>query len=437
MARDNVQRRTWSNWMPVSIGLGSALFLILAVGGWSTTAQITGAVIGKGKIQISSSRQALQHPIGGVVAGILVENGDKVEAGDVVLRLDATQLLTELKIIEGELYEILSKEARLQAEIDGVLHMDLHPLLEKAQADDPEIRKLVERQKKHLASRLQSLDTNGRLLRQQIIQVNKEIAGVEAELLSKTKRKEVVDKELEEARDLLQQGLTKRSNLRTLEKDQFTTLGEIGKLSAKIAELRGKISELELKLYALAPKNTEEAINELGKLRPLKTKFLEKRIGAMDMLSNLEIRSPVTGTIHDMQVQGLRSVVVAAKPLMYVVPTERPIVVQIQLDASDIDQVHFEQKAAVKFLAFSRRSTPTIFGTVTKISADAFLDDKTRSLYYEAEISLTHDEVAKLGDKHLLPGMPVVAFLTTESRSPLNYVTKPILDYFDRSFRDA
>ena len=379
-------RRTWSNWMPVSIGLFSIVLLVGAIGGWSVTANISGAVIGSGQIQIAANRQALQHPVGGVVSEVLVENGDAVKAGDVVLRLDESQSLSELKIIEGELYELLSKEARLEAEIDELPEMSLHPLLKKAASEDPEINKLVVRQRRHLKSRLASLDTNSRLLRQQIIQVKKQIVGVEAELETKSMRRGVVEKELSESQTLLAQGLTKRSTMRGLEKDQFTTQGDIGKLTAKVAELKGKISELELKLHALGPTNQEKAIEELGKLRPLKTKFLEKRLAVLDLMSKLEIRTPISGTVHDTKIEGLRSVVVAAKPLMFVVPKDKPISVSVKIDAADIDQVHFGQMATLRFTSFNRRNTPMIQGEVTKISADAFLEPVKKKFYYEIEI---------------------------------------------------
>ena len=430
-------RRTWSNWMPVGIGLVSIVLLVGAIGGWAVTANISGAIIGSGQIQIAANRQALQHPVGGVVSQIMVENGDSVNAGDVVLRLDETQSLSELKIIEGELYELLSKEARLEAEIDETTEMSLHPLLQKAASEDPGINKLVVRQRRHLKTRLGALDTNARLLRQQIDQVRKQIVGVEAELDTKSMRRGVVEKELSESQSLLEQGLTKRSTMRGLEKDQFTTQGDIGKLTAKVAELKGKISELELKLHALGPTNQEKAIEELGKLRPLKTKFLEKRLAVLDLMSKLEIRTPISGTIHDTKIEGLRSVVVAAKPLMYVVPRNKPISVAVKINAADIDQVHFGQEATLRFTSFNRRNTPMIQGKVTKISADAFLEPVKKKFYYEIEIALAAVEVDRLGDRALIPGMPVEAFIATESRSPLTYVTKPFMDYFNRAFRDA
>ncbi len=437
MRRKTESRRTWSNKMPLVVGIGSVIFLAITVGGWSMNVNITGAVLGKGIIQSAASKQAIQHPVGGVVSEVRVDNGDLIIAGDIVVRLDDTQLRTELKIIEGELYELLSKEARLLAEIDDTPELELHPLLSSAISLDPEVRKLVDRQRKHLFSRIGSLHTETELLRAQIKQVEKQIAGITAERSSKSRQKNLFDQELTDVRKLVKRRLMKKSDLYKLEKDRLAVEGELGKLAAKSAELEGKVSELELKLFSLGPKQREESIVELEKMRPLKTKSMEKRIGILDRLSKLEIRSPISGKIHDTQIEGLRSVVVAAKPLMFVVPRGKPLVVVVKVDATDIEQLFRGQSASVRFTAFNRRSTPTIQGDVTKISADAFLDPTKKNLYYEVEIALKDEEVKKLGSKPLIPGMPVDAFITTRSRSPFSYVTRPLVDYFDRAFRDG
>jgi len=437
MGEESNHRNTWSSWKPLAIGIFSVVFLIGAIGVWSVKTDISGAIIGAGKVQVSASRLAVQHPIGGVVAEVLVGNGDTVQAGDVVLRLDASKLTSKLNIIEAELFELLAQEARLQAEIYGSRDLELHPLLNKAAKTQPEIQKLIDRQRRHLTSRYDSVDTKSRLLAEQIKQVDEQIIGTHAQLDSKIQRKYVVEAELVDAEKLAAKGLIKSAVLSALKKDQLNTQGEMGRLVSKVAELKGKIAEFRLKVHALPATMQEEAIVELGKMRPKRNKLLEERLSALDRLSKLEIRTPVGGKIHDSQILGVRSVVSAAKPLMYIVPNDRPISILVRVSAADIDQVYVSQPASLKFSSFSRRRTPEIFGTVSRISADAFLDKVKRKPYYEVEISLTLDEIAKLEGKTLIPGMPVNAFISTEGRSPLNYVTKPLRDYFERAFRDS
>jgi len=437
MSPDHQNRRSWTIRKPLGIGIFSVVFLFAVLVVWGMKINIAGAVIAKGKVQASSTRTVLQHPVGGVVVEVLAQNGNFVKAGDVVLRLDDTQLRSELKIVEGELFEILSKSARLEAIIDDRPELLLHPVLRLVSNDEPQINDLLDRQQRRLESHYASLDTKKRLLGQQIKQVEKQIAGVEAELDAKKQRSIFVEKELKKATSNFQKGLIRVSVVNAHQIDQYTTRGEIGKLSAKIAELTGKIAELGLNLHALTPSLKEKASEKLDTLGPLKTKFLEQRNRLMDALSKLEIRTPISGTIHDSKVLGLRSVVVSAKPLMYIVPDDDPASVAVRVDAADIDQVFIGQNASLKFSAFNRRSTPTIIGQVTNISADAFLDEKTQKLYYFVELFLPATEIEKLGKNTLISGMPVSAFITTQSRSPLNYLTKPIMDYFDRAFRDS
>jgi len=353
----------------------------------------------------------------------------------VVLRLDDSQLRSDLKIVEGDLYETLAGLARLEAIMEDRRDLILHPVLREAMQQDAEIKALVERQDRQLAAHYVSLDTERHLLDEQILQVREQIVGVEAELRSVTERSTLIETELQQTRDLAEKGLVKLSILYALEKETLINRGDNGRLSARIAELRGKISELELKVLALVPDAKDKLVPELTKLRPEKTRFLEKRNAIIDSLSKLDIRAPVGGRVHDSKVLGLRSVVVAASPLMFIVPTDEPYLVGVRVFATDIDQVYVTQDASLKFQAFNGRKIPIILGEVTSVSADAFLDSLTQKLYYDVEIALIPDEVAKLGQHDLIPGMPIEAFLATESRTPISYFTRPIMDYFNRSFR--
>ncbi len=437
MDQNDEFRRTWSIRKPLGIGIFSIVIIFGVLGIWGWKANISGAIIAKGKIQVATNQTAVQHLKGGVIAEVLAENGNLVNAGDLVLRLDDTQLRSELKIVEGELFEALANIARLESEIDDQKELNLHPLLREASLEFPEIQSLIGRQQRQLDSHYQSLDTNSRLLGEQIKQIEKQIAGVEAELSAKTERMTLLELELESSNKLFEKGLIPKSTVLLLQKDQLTTRGDVGKLAAKIAELNGKISELGLKLHTLTPIQKEKAVEKLSKLRPARTKFLEQRTRVLDELTKLEIRSPISGKVHDSRVLGIRSVVVSAIPLMYIIPNDTPISVSVRVRAIDIDQIYARQQASLKFDSFSRRSTPVIFGEVSNISADAFLDAKTGKLFYNVEISLSDSEIEKLGKNSLISGMPVNAFFTTKSRSPLEYVTKPIMVYFDKAFRDS
>jgi HlyD family type I secretion membrane fusion protein len=213
--------------------------------------------------------------------------------------------------------------------------------------------------------------------------------------------------------------------------------GEIGRLEAQIAELRGRITEAGLKQLSVTTDAADLIGVELSRLRPERTRLLEARSEILEELSQLEIRAPVSGRIIESQILGLRSVVVAASPLMMIVPEDEPVLAVVRVSATDVDQIYVGQDASLKFKSFNGRQIPIILGRVLQISADAFLDQRTQKTYYNVAIALNEAELSKLGDTELIPGMPVEAFLTSESRTPLSYAMRPILFYFDRAFRDA
>ena len=428
-------RLTWSTRRPLLLGLGSFVLLVGVIGFWSVRADIAGAVIGLGVIEVSSTQTAVQHPVGGVVKEILAREGDRVAAGDVVVRLDDFQLLSDLKVVEGDLFETLAAIARLEAEVEGRPSLTLHPALAEA-ASIPEYGRLIDRQQRDLDAFYASIAAEDGLLDEQVSQIQAQIVGIEAQLAASTDERALISAELLTARDLNARGLNRDADLVALEKAEVATRGEIGKLTAQIAELRGKIAEVELKRLQILPDAETAAAQELAKLRPERTRFLERRASILDGLTKLDIRAPVSGQIYQSTVQGLRSVIVAASPLMMIVPDDDPVLANVRVAATDIDQAYVGQSASLKFKAFNGRQIPIILGRVAQISADATLDTTTRKTYYQVKVGLLPEQMAKLGDKDLIPGMPVEAFLSTESRTPLSYVLRPFMFYFDRAFRD-
>jgi HlyD family secretion protein len=419
------------------IGLLSSGLLLGTLGVWSVSVNIGGAVIGKGTIEVSTAMTAVSHPIGGVVEAIMARNGAQVHAGDIVVTLDSFKLRSDLKVIEGDLFETLANIARREAEIEDRSDLILHPDLEAALPDRPDLVALVNRQQQQLDAHYHQVQAKIELLDEQAGQIEAQIEGTQAQLEAKQKELQFNYEELENAQTLAAKGLIKASEVFRLQRSEVTIKGEIGKLGAGIAELRGKISELRLKALQVNPDAREAAEAELTKLRPARTRFLQQRASLLDDLTKLEIRAPISGKIHDSQVQGVRSVLVAAKPLMMVVPDDDTMVVGVRVAAPDIDNVHVGQEASMKFKAFSGRDIPIILGQVDTISADVLFDPLTKTFYYDVKVSLDSEELAKLGEKHLIPGMPVEAFLSTQSRTPLAYVTRPLKAYFDRAFRDS
>ena len=436
MARAAHQRRSWSIRKPLSIGLVAVTAMIGVLFVWGTTFKISGAVIAKGQVQVASTRTAVQHPVGGIVAQILAKNGDKVRSGDVVVKLDDTQLRSELAAVEGELFEILANEARLAAELDDQKALSPDRILLAAAETNPELQSLLERQQRQLDSHYKSLTAQIALLDEQTMQVQEQAVGEESALEAKRQHLALSEDELARSEQSLGKGIITKTVVTTLQKDVIATKGEIGQLMAKVAELKGKISEQKIKINAIPLEAKEKSADKTNQLGQQKKKLIEERRSLLYKLSKLDVQTPVSGTVYDSKILGLRSVLEAAKPIMYIVPDDEPALVAVRVDAADIDQLYVGQEASLRFISFNRRSTPVIAGRLLNISADAYMDERTQKLYYYVEVSLIEEELHRLGDVTLISGMPVEAFFATLSRSPVSYIAKPITDYFNRAFRD-
>lgn len=431
------RRLTWTIRRPLQIGLVTVLALLGAFGVWASVTQIAGAVIGSGMIEVQSTRTAVQHPLGGVVVEVLKQDGDRVVAGEVILRLDDRPLRSGLVVTEGALFETLANVARLEAALEGRQDMVLHPLLADAAGASDEVQALVTRLQAQLAAHFAGIDTALRLLDEQVAQSEAQIAGVEAQLTAKQQELGVLAIELARARDLSASGLIRSAEVLTLEKADIAALGEVGRLTAQIAELRGRIAEAALKRLAVHTDATALIGVELSRLRPERTRLLEARTGLLDQLAQLEIRAPVSGQIIESMVYGAQSVVVAASPLMMIVPADQPVRARVRVAATDIDQIFVGQQASLRFQSFDGRQMPVTLGEIWQVSADAFLDPRSQLTYYEVVVAVDAADLTGLGGKDLIPGMPVEAYFATETRTPISYITRPVMVYLDRAFRDT
>lgn len=426
----------WSVVRPITMGLVVLLVLVGGFGSWAVLAQITGAVIASGQIEVEQNRQVIQHPDGGVVAEILVQEGDLIEAGDVVLRLDAEELASELAVVEGQLFEVLARRARFEAERDSVPEIVFRDLL--VETDNPVAPELMEGQTRLYEARIEAEAQEREQLFRRRDQIGNQIDGIRAQEAALDEQLSLLAEELETQQSLLDRGLAQVARVLALRREAASIAGQAGELAAAAAEAEGRITELEIELLRLVTARREEAITRLRDLQFNEIELTERRRSLTTQLDRLEIRSPVGGIIYGMQVFAPRSVIQAAEPVMYVIPQDRPLIISSQVEPKDIDQVFVGQEVALRFSAFDQRRSPELVGHVTQVSADAFTDEATALSYYRARIVLDEGEAAKLPqDMVLIPGMPVDAFLTTQERSPMDFLIKPLTDYFARAFREG
>ncbi|MDF3382038.1 MULTISPECIES: HlyD family type I secretion periplasmic adaptor subunit [Sulfitobacter] len=430
--------KRWSARRPLILGFIGLFLLFGGFGTWAVTSQIAGAVVASGRIEVDRNRQIVQHETGGVVADILVDEGDSVAAGDVLLRLDAEQLTSQLAIVEGQLYELMARRGRLEAQRDEVETVTFDEELLSAGATNPDVQELVDGQRNLFDARRVSVAQELEQLGKRRAQINAQIRGVDAQEAALSRQLELIEEELANQQSLLDRGLTQASAVLTLMREQARLRGQIGELSAQKAQSQERVTEIDIERLKLRSAGREEAITQLRDLRYRELEMAEQRRALRAEIDRLDIRAPVSGVIYGMQVQTPRSVVRAAEPLMYLVPQDRPLIIASQVQTIHIDQVAVGQEVNLRLSALNQRTTPELVGKVLQVSADSIEDDATGQSYYRAEIALNPGETDKLEEGTiLLPGMPVEAFIRTGERSPMAYLLKPMADYFARAFRES
>ena len=428
-------RNTWSAKRPLLIGILALFVLVGGFGTWAVLAQITGAVIASGRIEVEQNRQVIQHPDGGIVAAILVNEGDMVAVGDVLIQLDAQDLQSELAVVEGQLFEIVARRARFEAERDLTDALAFDPLLTAAGVETTELRA---GQTRLFEARLDSVAQEKEQLARRGGQIISQIEGIRAQEQALAAQLALIQQELASQQTLLDRGLAQASRVMALQREEAALRGQAGELVASIAQAEGRITEIEIELLKLDAQRREEAITRLRDLQYNELELRERHRTLQSRMERLDIRAPVSGVVYGMRVFAERSVVSAADPLLYLVPQDRPLVITAKIALTDIDQISPQQEVALRFSAFDQRETPELFGRVSLISPDAFQDETTGQSFYRAEIVLAEGEIGRLPDGFvLIPGMPVDAFIRTAQRSPIAYLTKPLADYFARAFRES
>jgi membrane fusion protein, type I secretion system len=416
---------------------GLVIVIVLAggVGGWAGTMTLSGALIAQGSVVVDSNVKKVQHPTGGIVGELRVRDGDRVKQGDIVVRLDDTVTRANLAIVTKGLDELYARKARLESERDGASAVKF-PADLLARTKDPDIASIVNGERRLFDLRYTARTGQKAQLRQRIEQLNEEVRGLKAQHVSKEKETKLIDREKEGVYDLWRQKLVPLTKLTELERAAARLEGEAAQLIAQTAQAAGKISETELQIIQIDRDLSSEVAKETREIDGKIGEFVERKVTAEDQLKRIEIRSPQDGMVFQSNVHTVGGVITAGDAMMMIVPDADNLTVEAKVNPQDIDQVRTGQVALLRLSAFNQRTTPEIYGTVTRISADASTDQRTGQTYYTVRIGMPADEVAKLGDVRMVPGMPVEAFVQTGDRTMISYLVKPLHDQLMRMFRE-
>ena len=395
--------------------------------GWAALAPLDKGVAVSGKVMVSGHRKVVQHPSGGIVERIDVRDGDKVAAGQVLIRLKETPLLGQAQSLRSQFYGSLASEARLDAERDGVASVSF-PVELTALAVEPEVASNLALQRQLFDSRRQAL-----LLDQQGI--DESIAGAEAQLrgvrdsqASKVLQRTALTEQLQGLRELAREGYIPRNRLLDSERVYAQVLGSISEDYGRIGQLQRQVLEMRLKIRQLAEEYQKEVRTQLADTR-VRTEDLRNRLASAEFeLANSQLRAPVAGIVVGLDVFTEGGVIKPGQALMEIVPQGEPLLVEARVPVELADKVHAGLPVELMFSAFSQSTTPRVAGEVMLVSADRQVDERTDEPYYTLRAQVTEAGMAQLAGLQIRPGMPVEAFVRTGERSMLNYLFKPLLD---------
>ena len=409
--------------------------LAIGLGGWASTAEISGALIAQGSVVVDSNVKKVQHPTGGVVGEVRAHDGDRVKAGDILVRLDETVTRANLSIVTKGLNELYARKARLAAERDGADTVALPNEL-AGNVNDRDLNEALASERKLFQLRRTARLGQKDQLQQRVKQLQEQITGLTAQQDAKSKEMTFINQELQGVRDLWAKNLVQLNRLTSLEREEARLQGERGSLIAAAAEAKGKIAEIQLQILQVDQEFTSDVAKELRETDSKIGEYVERKVTAQDQLRRTDIRAPQDGVVFQSTANTVGGVITAGDPIMLVVPETDSLLVEAKVDPKDIDQVKLGLPVVLRFSAFNLRTTPELNGTVSRIAADTNSDQRTGQSYYLVRVAMTAQEVERLGDVKLTPGMPVEAFIQTGERTMISYLVKPLRDQLMRSFRE-
>jgi HlyD family type I secretion membrane fusion protein len=414
----------------VACGLVLALLLVVGFGGWAVSANLNGAVLGQGMVKVDQNLKEVQHRDGGIIRSIAVRQGDSVSEGQVLFQLEDVQTRAELSIVRSQLAEHLARGARLVAERDDFDKVAFPSNLAAFSEEVVEIIKgetrLFEGNRTNRESRKEQLEIG-------IVQSGEEIKGLQARHVAKSEELRLVEMERTKFLGLFQKGYIDGTKVFNINREWARLLGERGEIEATLARAKLRISETRLQIISINDTARTEAQRELRLVEAKLSELQDRRVASEDRLSRTEIRSPIAGTVNEMTIFTIGGVITPAARLATIVPIGAKLTIEVRIAPADIDQVKPGQAARLRFSAFDRNTTPEIPGRVSHVSPATTKDPATGQNYYTCEVQIEGDTAA-LGDRKLLPGMPVEVMITTEERKALSFLTKPFTDHASRMF---
>jgi len=425
-----------SNYRPIAYagyGLIAAFFGIF--GGWAATARLDSAVLAQASVSLESRRQMVQHLEGGILREIVVREGDKVQEGQVLFRLDGTQARANRDVVQAQLDLLRAQEARLLAERDKT-EVRFPDILTRRQ-DRPNVAQVLADQMSQYRERRASIEAQVAILKSRQTTLAREIDGLNAEQASARQQLFFIDDELVGVRTLVAQALAPKTRLSSLEREKARLEGVIGRNAVDIAKAENNINEVLLQISQLEQKVQEEVASQLLETRQRIAESEERSRVAEDALRRLEVTAPKGGLVQNVRATTVGQVLRPGDLLLELVPIDDQLLVEAQIQPVDADKVAAGLIAEVRFPSFHMRTTPLVMGRVRNVSRDRLMDEATRQPYFLAQISIKDTDLPPDLVERLRAGLPAEVVIPTGERTVLQYMIQPLQDAFRRTFRET
>lgn len=429
---ENSQDRSFRFASRIISGLLLIVLLVIGCGTWAVWAKLEGAVIAPGSLKVDQNLKEIQHRDGGIVKDITIRQGDFVKEGQILIALDDLQIKAELLIVHFQLLEMLGRRSRLVAERDDLSEILFHEDMNEQTALAREIRNgethLFHGNKVNRDSRKDQLTLS-------INQTGEEIRGMQARLAAKEEEIQLVGAERTKLLDLYEKKITDYSRVYTASREWARLLGERGEIEASIARAKVRSSEIKLQILSIDQTASTEAQRELRAVDARISELRERKLAIQDRLERTDIRAPVSGYINELFIHTVGGVITPAAKIATIVPENAQLRVEIKIAPADIDQVREGQPARIRLTAFNRNTTPELAGRLSMVSPASALNSGGQE-HYIAQVKLLDNADIEFHGMRLVPGMPAEVYISTQERTALSYLVKPISDQMNKAFRE-
>lgn len=420
----------------VALGLMVVLLFFGGLVAWSVTASIGGAVIAPGTLAVESNRKSVEHLEGGIVGELLVREGDKVGAGQLLLRLDDTVERANLAVLHDQLVELRARSARLRAELHDEAAVSFEPTL-LSRRSEPKVLQLLTAETNLFQARKASRVSRREVLQQRVTGFQDQIAGLERQQNARSRQIALTEQELAGVEKLHVKGHAPLTRVLELKGrlQQFAALQ--AEHSTDIAIASNAIGETQLRMNEDKQAFFESVSTELRDVQASILNLAERHSAAQARLSRLDISAPQSGIVLGLTAHTIGGVIRPGEPIMEIVPADDALVLEARVQPTDVDKVRAGLRSKIRLSAFDQQTTPEIIGTLESISADRLEDPRRGETYFLARIRIEEDETSRLEGLELVPGMPAEVFIETGERLAISYLLKPLLDNVTRAFKDG